>query len=304
MRLFVTTITMLCLAMLVTTGSFAQEVDLFKTAKQEAAKEDSNKTTTTIATFKSTRLINGHTIETLGKGMMDFRVHHRFGYLNEGLYDFYGLDEATTLIGFDFGLTNRLMVGISRSTYEKQMEEYAKFRLLRQSTGKVNVPVSVTLLGAVITKTLKSTDPTRQPTAVDNTSYVLQALIARKLNEKTSVQLMPSFVHYNMAVNANDPNDRYSLGIGARQKISRRVSINAEYYYQFNKLDGYYNSLAVGVDIETGGHVFQLHFTNSTGMTETTFIHETDGRIGHGDIHFGFNLSRTFSLKKKSKIMN
>lgn len=280
----------------------AQETDLFKIAKEESDKDDKSKTVLTIATFKNSRLINGHSVETLAPGMMDFRVHHRFGFLNEGPYNFFGLDNATTFIGFDFGITDRLMVGISRSTYLKQMEGYAKYRLLRQSTGKINTPVSVTLLSAMVVKTIRD-QPGKPRTFADKSTYANQILIARKFSEKTSLQIMPTWVHYNLVPLTTDPNDLFSLGIGGRQKVSKRISINAEYYYQFNKFAGYSNSLAVGVDIETGGHVFQLHFTNSTGMTAPTYIHETTGKWDNGDIHFGFNISRVFRIAKQKSVL-
>ncbi len=279
----------------------AQETDLFKQAEEESRKADSLSTEKVYATFKATRLMNGHTVETIKKGLLDFRVAHRFGFLNEGAENFFGLDNATTRLSLDYGISNRLMVGIGRSTYLKQMDGFVKYRLLEQATGYKPVPVSVTLLASAAIRTLKETDPTQNRTTWEKTSYAWQVLIARKLNDNTSLQLMPTLVHYNMVPLATDKNDRFSLGFGGRQKISKRVSINAEYYWQFNKFAGYYNSLAVGVDIETGGHVFQLHLTNSTGMTERTFIHETTGRWEKGDIHFGFNISRVFNLCKKPK---
>jgi len=277
----------------------AQQTDLFAAAAEESKNEDKNTTNFAIATFKNSRLINGHSVETVGAGMMDFRVHHRFGFINTGLYELFGLDNATTFIGFDFGITDRFMIGVNRTGFQKQMEGFAKYKLLRQSTGKVNMPVSVTLVAATTVKTIKDTDPTKPRTTADKTSYTFQALLARKINDKTSIQLMPTMVHYNLVPNVGDANDRFSLGFGGRQKVSKRISINAEYYYQLNKWNGYKNSLAVGVDIETGGHVFQLHFTNSTGMTAPTYIHETTGDWGNGDIHFGFNVSRVFRIAKK-----
>ncbi len=277
----------------------AQEIDLFKTINDDANKKDSLKKEYVDATFKSTHLINGHSIETTKAGLLDFRISHRFGLLNQGSYEFFGLDNATERLGLDYGITNGICIGIGRSTYQKQMDGFVKFKLLRQSTGYNASPVSVTGLAAIIIKTLKDIDPTLKRTTSDKTSYAYQLIIARKFSPKTSVQLMPTLIHYNLVPLATDPNDLYSLGIGGRQKVSKRLSITAEYYYQFNKLNGFYNSLALGVDIETGGHVFQFHFTNSTGMTESTFINQTNGKWGDGDVHFGFNISRVFKIKKQ-----
>lgn len=278
---------------------FAQQIDLFKKAQEETAQADSGRTELVAATFKTTRLINGHTVETIKKGLLDFKISHRFGFVNQGIYELFGLDNATERMGFDYGITDRLMVGFGRSTFQKQLDGFVKYRLLQQTTGKKIMPVSVTLVATSILKTLREVDATRKRTVGDRTSYVYQVLIARKFNENFSLQLVPTLVHYNLVPQVNNPNDLLSLGIGGRQKISRRVSINAEYYWQFDKFTGYHNSLAIGVDIETGGHVFQLQFTNSTGMTERTFIHETTGDWLNGDIHFGFNISRIFKIKRK-----
>lgn len=278
---------------------WAQDVDLFKTMNDEAATKDSLKKEYVEATFKSTHLINGHSIETTKAGLLDFRISHRFGLINQGSYQFFGLDNATERLGLDYGITNNLGIGIGRSTFQKQMDGFVKLKLLKQSTGYRASPISITGVAAVVIKTLKDADPNLKRTTSDKTSYVYQLIIARKFSPKTSVQLLPTFVHYNLVPQANDPNDLYSLGIGARQKVSKRLSITAEYYYQFNQFSGFYNSLALGVDIETGGHVFQLHFTNSTGMTESTFINQTTGKWVDGDIHFGFNISRVFKIKKQ-----
>jgi hypothetical protein len=272
----------------------AQEIDLFKTADSSQPQKEYIE-----ATFKSTHLINGHSIETTKAGLLDFRISHRFGLINSGSYNFFGLDNATERLGLDYGITNNISVGIGRSTFQKQMDGFLKVKLLKQSTGPYASPVSITGLAAVIIKTLKDSDPNIKRSTSDKTSYAYQLIIARKFSSSTSIQLMPTMVHYNLVPLANDPNDLYSLGIGARQKLSKRLSLTAEYYYQFNQFSGYYNSLALGVDIETGGHVFQLHFTNSTGLTESTFINQTSGKWENGDIHFGFNISRVFKIKKQ-----
>ncbi|MEO7310610.1 MAG: DUF5777 family beta-barrel protein [Chitinophagaceae bacterium] len=293
-------VTQLLVALGFATISYAQDTkDIFKTATAEADSADKQKTELVFATFKGTRLMNGHTVETIKKGLLDFRISHRFGLVNKGGYEFFGLDNATERLGLDYGLSNRLNIGIGRSTYLKQMDGFIKYKLVQQATGKKAVPVTITLLAAIIRRTLHNTNPLKPLTANDKTSYALQAIIARKFNDKTSVEITPSLVHFNTVPLATDANDRFSLGFGMRHKVSKRISLNAEYYAQFQKFDGYYNSLALGVDIETGGHVFQLHFTNSTGMTEPTFIHQTEGRWNKGDIHFGFNISRIFNLNKR-----
>lgn len=285
------------------TTVIGQEVDLFKMLDEESKQADKNRTDYTTATFKTTRLINGHSVENTGKGMLDLKISHRFSTLNKGAYELFGLDNASMRFGFDYGLSNKLMIGVGRSTFEKQYDGFIKYKLLRQSTGKRNMPVTVGVLASIMLKTLKDADPTIKRNYSDRLFYSYQLLIGRKFSNSTSIQIMPTVVHHNIVKSAQDKNDVYALGIGGRQKLSKRISLNAEYYYVLpeNRLPGTYNSASLGFDIETGGHVFQLHFTNSTGMTERTFISETTGRWGKGDIHFGFNISRVFTLGKKKK---
>ncbi len=294
-------IVFILIATFITSGLLAQEVDLFKTLDEDAKKADSKKTDYAIATFKTTRLINGHSVENVGRGVLDLKVSHRFGTLNKGGYELFGLDNATMRIGLDYGITDRFMIGIGRSTFEKQYDGFFKYKLLRQSSGYNNMPVTVSLVGSMMLKTLKDSDPTIKRHFSDKLFYTYQLLVGRKFSPGTSIQIMPTVVHYNLVPKATNKNDILALGIGGRQKISKRISLNAEYYYVLpsTKLEGTYNSLALGVDIETGGHVFQLHFTNSTGMTERTFISETTGSWGKGDIHFGFNISRVFTIGKR-----
>jgi hypothetical protein len=275
--------------------------DLFRQALEESRQADSNRTEKVEATFKTTRIIHGHSVETTRKGILDFRVAHRFGFLNQGLYNFFGLDNATTRLSLDYGITDRLAVGIGRSTFQKQVDGFVKFRLLQQTTGRHVMPVSVTLVAAMNVKTLREADPAIKRSFSDKSSYAYQALIARKFNDNTSLQLMPTVVHYNLVPAGINANDRYAIGIGGRQRLSRRVSVTAKYYLQTDQIQDTHNSVAFGVDIETGGHVFQLHLTNSTGMTERTFINETSGNFWDGDIHFGFNISRVFTIKKYNK---
>ena len=260
----------------------------------------------TKATFKTTRLINGHSVETLGKGVMDVKISHRFGKINGGGYELFGLDNATMRLGFDYGLTNNLMIGIGRSTFEKTYDAFIKVKLLRQSTGKKKVPVTMDYVPTIAITTLKFEDDNKIHHNSSRYSYTHQLIIGRKFSEKTSLQIMPSFVHQNLVTLASDPNNIFALGIGGRQKISKRSSINVEYYPQFNKVAGASNSLSAGFDIETGGHVFQLHVTNSQGMTERSFIANTTGKWHKGDIFFGFNIARVFNVgkHKKAKTVN
>lgn len=251
------------------------------------------------STFKTTRIINGQSIENVGKGVLDFRILHRFGPLSDGGYNFFGLDQASMRLGLDYGISRTLMVGVGRSTFDKQYDGFVKWRILSQTTGGINFPFALSYAGTMIYKSLKNpTGLSYTPYETDRFTYAHQLILARKFNDAFSMQLTPTMVHYNLVASSTLPNDFYSLGIGLRQRISKRVNITSEYFYRYNKLDGYHNSFSVGFDIETGGHVFQLHVTNSTGMTERTFINETTGEWGKGNLRFGFNLSRVFTIKK------
>lgn len=272
--------------------------DIMSQLEKENNKDAVNYTT---ATFKTTRLVNGHTVENVGRGVLDVRFNHRFGTINKGAYELFGLDNATTRFGFDYGITNNLMVGVGRSSFQKTFDAFFKWKLLRQSTGKKNMPVTVSYVPTIALMTLKWSDTSRKNYFSSRLSYSHQLIIARKFSEGLSLQLMPTYVHRNLVTLDAEPNDIYALGIGGRQKISRRTSFDIEYYYQFNKVDGYSNSLSVGFDIETGGHVFQLHITNSTGMNERNFITNTTGKWEKGDLLFGFNVSRVFNVGKHHK---
>ncbi len=254
----------------------------------------------TTATFKTTRLVNGHSVENVAKGVLDVKISHRFGNLNEGFYELFGLDKATMRMGFDYGITRYLMVGVGRSTYQKTYDAFFKLKILRQSKGKRKMPITLSYVPTIAYRSLKWEDPTIKNYATSRLFYTHQLIIGRKFSEGTSLQLMPTFIHQNLVTAATDPNDFFAIGIGGRQKLSKRISINAEYYYQLKdyKLPGTQNSLSIGFDIETGGHVFQLHFTNSIGMNERTFIADTKGRWDKGDILFGFNISRVFTIGK------
>jgi hypothetical protein len=279
----------------------AQEPDTTDLMAQlEKETEEKESTSYTTATFKTTRLVNGHTVENVGKGVLDVKISHRFGTLNKGGYELFGLDNATMRMGLDYGINRYLMVGLGRSTFQKTYDAFVKVKLLRQSTGKKKIPVTVSYVGTIALMSLKWADTSRKNYFSSRLSYTHQLIIGRKFSEGTSLQLMPTFIHRNLAALANEPNDLYAIGIGGRQKLTKRLSFNVEYYYQIPgyKVAGTTNPLSVGFDIETGGHVFQLHFTNSTAMTERSFISGTTGKWEKGDVLFGFNISRVFTIGK------
>jgi hypothetical protein len=263
----------------------------------------------TYATFKSTRIVNGHSIETLTANHLDFRISHRFGRLNQGAYDIFGLDNASIRLGLEYSPIDRLMIGVGRSTIEKTYDGFVKYKLLRQSSGRKSMPLTLSLFGSMSYNTLKRSADDPKGRLSSRINYTTQLLIARKFNEWFSLQLSPTWVHRNLVLRANDENDVFALGIAGRVKITKRIAFNAEYFLlaPWQKIDqpdlqgnlrNKYGSLSLGFDIETGGHVFQLHFTNSPAMIEKAFIAETEGTWGEGAIHFGFNISRVFSFQK------
>jgi hypothetical protein len=257
----------------------------------------------TTATFKSTRIMNGHSIEKMPPGQLDFRISHRFGTLNSGAYNLWGLDQSNVHFSLEYGIFNWLMIGVGRGTYEKTFDGFTKFSVLRQSTGARVMPVSLSLLTSAALKSVKWADPARTNYFSSRLSYTTQVLIARKFNQTFSFQLTPTYIHRNLVATELDPNDLFAAGAGGRIKLTKRISMNAEYYYLINANNKYmsqpvYNPLSVGFDIETGGHVFQIIFTNSLAMIEKGFIGETAGQWKHGDIHLGFNISRVFTLQK------
>jgi hypothetical protein len=260
-------------------------------------KEISDQINYTAYTFKSTHIINGQSVENMRTNQLDVRINHRFGELNSGLYDLFGLDEALINFSLDYGITDRLMIGIRRGTYEKTYDGSIKYLLFRQCTGKRNFPVTISYFTDFAANTLIISTPFNQ-----RLSYTHQFLIARKINEELSLQLSPSFVHRNI-VQASDVNDDYSLGFGGRYKFVRRVALTWEYFYspQVAKSTTYYNPIAIGFDIETGGHVFQLFVTNSRPMVEKGMIAETTGDIKHGGLYLGFNISRVFAFGKNKE---
>ena len=253
----------------------------------------------TDATFKTVRLINGYTTETAAKKELVFSISHRFGNVNQGIYDFFGLDQSTIRFGFEYGLTDRIDVGVGRSNFEKLYDGFIKVKIARQSTGKRNFPVTITLLEGMSVKTIDfAYDDVDYPFSA-RLYYVHELLISRKFNEKLSLQLSPVIVHRNMVETQDDQNTVGAIGVGVRYKLTNRFTCVGEYYYLLpgNTADNFNNSLALGVEIETGGHVFQIHVTNSTGMTEKAFIPETTGQWRKGDIGIGFNIIRLFSFK-------
>jgi hypothetical protein len=297
------------LILLIANNLFAQN-DLLKMMEEEAP----SKPTPVFATFKSTRLVNLHTNEQMKAKHLDFRIQHRFQPMQidkenvYGLYNMFGIDGAVMRLGFEYGVTDKLMIGLGRSNIGKTYDLMAKYKILQQTRGKKSMPVSVNYFGNIGINTLEFSDKTRNNFFTSRLSFVNQLIITRKFNDYVSVAISPSMVHQNLVENKSQSHDIYALGLGASIKISRSARFNFEYIPRLNarnekKLDGtlFYDAFAFGLDIETGGHVFQLHFTNGAGLIEQQFISQNTNKLTLNSLRFGFNLSRVFSLEKEGQ---
>ncbi|NET37179.1 MAG: hypothetical protein F6K19_35010 [Cyanothece sp. SIO1E1] len=274
----------------------AQEDDLLSLLD-----DDEEETTEYVtASFKANRVINLHSLENTAAGVLDIKIGHRFGTLNGGFYELFGLDQASIRIGGDYGITDQLMIGLGRSSFEKTYDGFIKYKFLRQSKGKRNMPISAAFLATTAIQTLRWQNPDRDNLFSSRLYHTFQLIAGSKINEQISLQLSPTMVHRNLVLTNEEENDVYALGVAGRIKLTKRVTLNAEYIYVLpdQLAPEFQNSFSIGFDIETGGHVFQLHFTNSTSMIEKGYIAETVGNWGDGGIHFGFNVSRVFTLEK------
>jgi hypothetical protein len=254
------------------------------------------------ATFKGTRLVNMHTIETQGKRTLNFMIMHRFGTVNGGAYQFFGIDGGASIrLGLEYSYDGRLEIGLGRTSVGKMMDLYGKYRILRQTTNKSDMPVSLTAYAGSYYSTLK-----RSVNGVDvyadeknRLAYNGQLILGRKFSERLSAQVAPYVLYYNLTELKADNHLNYGVASALRYKINRRTAITAEYAYRLNNYSAantYYNSLGVGIDIETGGHVFQMHFTNSFGLVESQFLAQTTDTWQNVGIRLGFNISRAFAL--------
>ena len=228
--------------------------------------------------------------------VLEFLISHRFGRFNEGAYNLFGLDDSNIRLALEYGISKRINIGIGRSSFLKMYDGFVKYKILQQQTGRNKIPVSLVAFANITVNTLRTAE-TESVMFSRRLQYTYQLLLARKFSSKFSLQLMPTLVHRNLVTFAEDDNDLWALGVGGRYKLSGSVALKLEIYYQFNPDNTKpNNSLAIGFDIETGVHVFQLHLTNARAMVEPVFIGATSGNFWDGDIHFGFNISRVFNL--------
>ncbi|MEO0310722.1 MAG: hypothetical protein RIQ89_379 [Bacteroidota bacterium] len=255
----------------------------------------------TTATFKNTRLINMHTVEVLGKRTLDFRISHRFGTVNSGIDNLFGLDGGASIrLGLEYSYDGRLMAGFGRTSYQKMLDGFLKYKLVRQ-TQDWHVPVSITLFSSAFYNMQKGITINNEPLYSKKQyrlSYAHQILIASKLNSHFSLQVAPWLLHYNIVNNTADNNTAYGAAMIARVKFTKRQAITFEYGYRMKKTieKGYHDSFGIGYEIETGGHVFQIHVTNSFGIVENQFLTLTNDSWSNGGVRIGFNISRVFTL--------
>ena len=277
-------------------ASQAQEIDLFDVFEESAQSE------VVYATFKGTQLINASTNETPGEGVLQFMMAHRFGSFNDDyLYNFFGLDNAQVRMQLDYGVTDRLNIGIGRSSFLKVADGFVKYQLLQQQKGTKTVPVSITLHSSTNYRNARYTDGIEHATS-DRLSYMHQAIIARKWNRKLSTLVSPSVVHFNLVPTAQDPNTTAHITLGARYKISNRMALTGESTLlsnrEFSNGERYTTPFALGVDIETGGHVFQLHISNTRAMNGPYWMARNPYSASNGGLFLGFNISRVFTVKE------
>jgi len=243
------------------------------------------------ATFKALQIITLQSTKLAAKKEFYMVISHRFGSVKGGISEFFGFDDATTKIGGIYGVTDWLSLSASHHTLLKMNEASAKYRLVRQTE---TFPVDIVGYSTIDFNSGLKKDDYPKIEFSDRLTYVHQILISRKFSDKLSLELAPSYIHKNLYNPEIENDNQFTLGAGGRLKLTKRLSLNLEYGQNFNKPSFYNNPLSVGLDIETGGHIFQLLFTNSQSMTESGYLTTAAGDWGKGDFFFGFNLYRVF----------
>ena len=254
--------------------------------------DDNPKTIPVMATFKATRIVNAQSIEMPKPRILEFVILHRFGSMANGAYDLFGMDEAVIRFDLEYGFSDRLSIGIGRSSLNKTYDIFSKLKIVDQRTGHRSFPISLVLFTKMEIETIMK-DMDMQ----DRYTYDVQFLLAKKLNRSLSLQLMPTFIHRNLVETHNDYHDLISLGIGGRIKMTRRTSINFDTFFPIGRRgETYKQGWGIGYDIETGGHVFQLMVTNARGSFESEYVENASGAFEDLNLYLGFNISRAFYL--------
>lgn len=267
-------------------------------------------------TFKDTRVINAQSVEMLQKRMLDIRIGHRFGDLlgdNGGWQSFYGLENASdVMIGADFGLSDNFSLGFYRTKGAGDLTQLlngiAKYRVLRQSEDGTPVSIVAHVVGTLSTmaKEENSTGLNSFPQFSHRMSYTLQFLVGRKFSDRFSLQVSPGYTHRNL-VKSFDNNDVFSLGIAGRLQLSKVIGIIVDTTLPLNGVQSpfatrpdtapdYFMPFGIGLEFDTGGHVFQVNLTNARGLIENDYITSTTSSWGSGAFRLGFTISRVFKL--------
>ena len=280
--------------------------DLMNMLEEEVSSEAVPEKVT--ATFKDTRLILANTIETTKKKTLAFNITHRFGDMklseSQGNHTMWGLDNASNIrFSFDYGVTDKLSIGIGRSKVQEHIDGNLKYRFLEQK--EKGMPISVAYFANAA---ISPTANVPQDEFANRWSFTHQLIIASKLSKGVSLELLPTLVHRNyvdqrIAHPKNgsfDENDLFALGFAGRFKVTKRMAFVIDYFLPFSDFrdtdNGFYNPLAVGIEIETGGHVFHVNVSNSAGIIENDFITGTTDNWSDGEYKLGFNISRVFSF--------
>ncbi len=261
-------------------------------------------------TFSGTRILNGHSVETLKKRTLEFSISHRFGDIagtNGGIQQFFGFDQAADIrFAFEYGISDKLMIGIGRSKgtgrpYRSLVDGFVKYRLLTQNK-EARMPFSLAVLGMSTVTYAKATSDLTQiqsyPDFAHRMAYSAQINIARKFGERLSLAIMPTYVHRNYVL-TNDENGIFSLGGAAGFKFTKEMGMLVEYYHVFAQSGirpDNFNSLSVGFEYMTNGHNFKLVLTNARGFNETQFIPATYSNWLDGEFRLGFSITRNFKL--------
>ena len=255
--------------------------------------------------FKTTKVINLQSLELTDYGVLDFKMMHRFGAVNAGPVEAFGLDQASVRFGLEYGITPNLMISLGRSNVHglKNADAFLKYRLMHQNTDNSR-PFSLLFLAGTQYALINPETPVADvPDANRRTSYVFQAILGRKFTEDFSLQISPTFIsnakNTSWTIPGSEIQNLWALGIAFRNKISARTSLNFEYIPILTSKGNMINSLSIGMDVETGGHVFQFQLTNSAGLNETQFIANTQNKWNNAGIRLGFNLSRVFTIIKE-----
>ena len=250
--------------------------------------------------FKGTRVANAQSLEIPKPKILQFMIQHRFGSIENGFYDLFGTDYAIIRYDFNYGFNDLIAAGFGRSSFDKIYDIFLKVKLLRQSKGTKNIPLSVVLYSDIGIKTYRKSELT--PALKNNFSnrllYINHLIIGRKMSRNLSLQIMPTIIYRNLVLSEGEKHQLNSIGFGGRYKLTSKFSINGDYFKAIgDRKNSFKNSFSIGFDYETGGHVFQVMISNAQGPYEFTFIENANGDPSTNTLYLGFNISRAFSLK-------